>query len=298
MTECMDEYLKSINVWAISQYNISSYVRKKDSQACVLDAMALVMDRESYLLLDALRYMLDTYPHTHQQIYFQKQDDNMELQIGMTCENLIRFLCNIPGKECRYRLYRYSEALIKYLEGDHFLINVIINSKESEDTCIMKKCQQKRKAESYKEKICRFREFEMYMYEKTQFPGNHEPSKEFIEEMDKIKKNFYQCPDTSESLDFVEVNEMRKIEVENFMYIQEASKLKKTDEVNFSQIITDMGYKDDFFKRMKCFEYGEAMKENKGHKKVARKGTESKYLFTLDDIDDMKLIVAKVYNEP
>ena len=92
------------------------------------------------------------------------------------------------------------------------------------------------------------------------------------------------------------MNEQRKEEVENFMYIEEASKLKRTDEISFNQVIVDMGYEDDFFKRIKCYEFGGEMKKAKGHRKLAKKG-KSGYLYTEEDIEEMINIVNKVYTD-
>ena len=265
MNVCMDEYLKSINVWAISSHNISSYIRKNGKYACVLDVMALVMDREPFCLVQTLKYMLDTYPCKHSQISFPGCDPaSTDKEIGMQVENLIPFLCHIPGRDCRYRLYKYAESLLKYLEGDQFLIQHIINAKEEEDENIMRNTKRKCTTDNYKTKISKMREFELYLYEQTQFPKGYEPSAQFFTEIEQIKDNFYGKQEVE--LDVTVVNDMRKEEVESFMYIEEATKLKKTDEITFNQVIVDMGYEDDFFKRIKCYEYGGDMKKSKGHK--------------------------------
>ena len=71
MNMYMDECTNSINVWSISAYNISSYIRKNGKFACVIDVMALVMDREPRCLVQTLKYMLDTYPCRHSQLIFK-----------------------------------------------------------------------------------------------------------------------------------------------------------------------------------------------------------------------------------
>lgn len=299
MDECMDEYLKTINVWAISNQNIASYVRKNEKFACVIDAMALIMDRESYLLVDSLKYMLGTYPCKHLKVSFPKQDSpykNMEeIGIGMECDDLIQFLCKIPGRECRYRLYRYAEPLIRYLNGDQFLVNVILQSKENEDNFVLQRSKRKIQFTNYEEKIKKLRDFELFICDNSKFPDDYCASAQFREQIEKIKNEFYIKFDDDRTEDFTEVNDMRKIEVENFMYIQEASKLKKTDEITFSQVICDMGLEDDFFKRMACYRIGGEMKEQKGHRKIAKKGSNSQYIFTKDDLEDMKKIVKRVF---
>ena len=296
MNECMDEYLKSINVWAISTYNIGSYIRKNGKFACVLDVMALVMDREPFCLLNTLKYMLDTYPCKHSQVSFPGNDPtSRDKEIGMLVEDLIPFLCRIPGRETRYRLYKYAEPILKYLEGDQFLIQYILNAKEEEDENIIKKTKRKCVDDNYKCKIRKMREFELYIHEQTQFPCGYEPSPQFFAEIEEIKEKFYGKREVE--LDTTEVNEIRKEEVENFMYIEEAKKLKKTDEITFNQVIMDLGYEDDFFKRIKCYEYGGEVKKSKGHKRISKKGRDSVYVYTDEDLEDMKEIVKKVYDE-
>ena len=290
----MDEYLKTINIWAISSYNISAYVRKTGKYACVIDAMALVMDRESYTLFNTLKYMLETYPCNHSQISFSNNPQNKD--IAMMVDDLIPFLCKIPGRECRYRLYRYAEPLLKYLEGDQFLLQQIINAKDSEDQRILNSVKRKiNHHEDFKSKIAKLRDFEMYVYESTYFPSDWKPSDAFLREIDKIRNDFYSRGDNK--LDIEEINEKRKDEVESFMYIEEASKLKKTDEISFGQVIQDLGYEDDFFKRLKCYEYGSDMKEKKGHKKICKKGRQCGYIYTDEDIEEMRKIVKNVYEE-
>ena len=296
MNVCMDEYLKSINVWAISNYNISSYIRKNGKFACVLDVMALVMDREPFCLVQTLKYMLETYPCNHSQVSFPCNDPtSRDKEIGMQVEDLIPFLCRIPGRESRYRLYRYAEPLLKYLEGDQFLIQYIIDCKDQEDENIIKTTKRKCTSGNYKSKIAKMREFELYIHEQTQFPSGYEPSAQFYVEIEEIKENFYGKQEVE--LDATVVNDMRKEEVENFMYIEEASKLKRTDEITFNQVIVNLGYEDDFFKRIKCYEYGGEMKKSKGHKRISKKGRDSVYVYTDDDLDEMREIVKRVYTE-
>ena len=296
MNLCMDEYLKSINVWAISKYNIASYIRKSGKFACVLDVMALIMDRETYCLINTLKYMLEAYPCKHSQISFPGIEvGSSDKEIGMQVEDLIPFLCQIPGKETRYRLYKYAEPILKYLEGDQFLIQHIINAREEEDENIIRSTKRKHTNENYKSKIAKLREFELYIHEQTRFPNGYEPSPQFYSEIEEIKDKFYGKRDVE--LDVTIVNDMRKEEVENFMYIEEASKLKKTDEITFNQVISALGYEDDFFKRIKCYEYGGEMKQSKGHKRISKKGRDSVYMYTDEDIDEMKEIVKKVYSE-
>ena len=296
MNVCMDEYLKTINVWAISSYNISSYVRKCGKYACVIDVMALIMDREPHCLIQTLKYMLETYPCRHSQVKFPSNNDasTKEIEIGMTIEDLIPFLCNIPGRECRYRLYRYAEPILKYLDGDQFLVKCIVDSKEKEDENIIRSTKRKCSNENYKSKIAKLREFELYLHENTCFPVDYVASDEFYQAVNKIKETFYSTDE--DDLEIDKVNEMRKEQVENFMYIEETSKLKKTDEITFNQVIKDLGYEDDFFKRIKCYELGGTMKEKKGHRKIAKKG-KSGYIFTMDDLEEMKEIVKEVYKD-
>jgi hypothetical protein len=80
------------------------------------------------------------------------------------------------------------------------------------------------------------------------------------------------------------------------MYVEEASKLKKTDEITFNQVIVDLGYEDDFFKRIKCYEYGGDMKKSKGHKRISKKGRDSIYVYTDEDLYEMREIVKRVYS--
>ena len=298
MNGSMDEYLKSINVWAISSYNISSYIRKSGKYACVLDVMALVMDRESFSLTHTLAYMLETYPCKHSQIAFTGNDPgSTDKEIGMLVQDLIPFLCRIPGRESRYRLYRYAEPLLKFLEGDQYLVQFIIDAKTEEDEMIYRTTKRKCSSDNYKVKIAKMREFELYIHEQTQFPSGYEPSSQFYIEIEEIKENFYGKRTNEVELDATAVNDMRKEEVESFMYVEEASKLKKTDEITFNQVIQDLGYEDDFFKRIKCYEYGGEVKKSKGHKRVTKKGRDSVYVYTNDDLEDMRGIVRRVYSE-
>ena len=294
MNSVMDEYLKSINVWAISSYNISSYIRKEGRHACVLDALALIMDREPCSLVRTLQYMLDTYPCSHQQISFSNGDIK-EKEIGMEVEELIPFLCKIPGRDSRYRLYKYSDAILKYLDGDHFLVQYIIDAKDNEDNSILRSTKRKHEYVDYKNKISKMREFELFIHESTQFPPGYEPSGNFYYEINVAREKFYS--NVQEVGDFSSINEMRKQEVDSFMYIEEAKRLKKTDELSFNQVISELGFEDDFFKRIKCYEIGGEMKQKKGHKIIQKKGRKPGYLYTTDDLDEMREIVKKVYNE-
>ena len=297
MNVSMDEYLKSINVWAISSHNISSYIRKSGKFACVLDVMGLIMDREWFTLTRTLVYMLETFPCKHSQIVFTGHDcGSTDSEVGMVIEDLIPFLCRIPGRETRYRLYRYAEPLLKYLDGDQFLLQYIINAKNEEDDVIIRTAKRKCSSENYKVKIAKMREFELYIHEQTKFPNGYEPSAQFYNEVEHIKDKFYGKHEEKE-LDASAVNDMRKDEVENFMYVEEATKLKRTDEITFNQVIHDLGYEDDFYRRLKCYEYGGDMKKNKGHKRVTKKGRDSVYVYTDEDLDEMRDIVKRVYSE-
>jgi predicted DNA-binding ArsR family transcriptional regulator len=214
----------------------------------------------------------------------------------MTVDDLIPFLCRIPGRECRYRLYRYSEPILKYLDGDQFLVRYIIDAKEGEDEKIMRSTKRKATYDEYKVKVARIRDFEMFIHQNTNFPEGYKPSSQFSDKINEIKMEFYGR--NEKDLDINLINEMRKEEVENFMYIEEVSKLKKTDEINFNQVIRDLGYDDDFFRRIKCYEYGGDMKNNKGHKKVTKRGRHKmEYIYTEEDLDEMKEIVRRVYAE-
>lgn len=294
----MDECLNTINIWAISAYNISVYVRKSTNQddvfGCVIDVMALIMDRDSSSLVRTLKYMLETYPCNHSQILFQSSDDVQSYEIAMTINDMIPFLCKIPGRECRYRLYRYAEPLLKYLNGDQFLIQTILQEKNNEDQMIFQKI--KRKVEDTCErrnKIMRMREFELFIYDQTQFPDNYTPSEMYTKTIEAMREEFYKTEEETNDIEIV--NELRKDAVESFMYIEEAKKLKKTDEITFLQVIQEMGYVDDFFKRIKCYDEGEYMKRSKGHKMISKKGKEQAYIYTRDDLDDMREIVKRVF---
>jgi len=295
----MDEYLKTVNVWAISPQNISLYVRKNGKFACVLDVMALVMDRENYRLIQTLKYMLDKYPCKHSQMSFRGNDGVTEnKEIGMQAEDLIPFLCRIPGRESRFRLYKYAESILKYLDGDQFLIQYIIDSREKEDEKIIQTTKRRAISDNFRTKIAKMREFELFMHEQTQFPCGCQPSDHFYTQIDKIKEEFYQVgQEEKEEMDVTLVNEMRKEEVESFMYVEEAKKLKLTDEITFNQVIQDLGYEDDFFKRIKCIDIGGEMKREKGHKMLTKKGkNEFAYTYTKEDLDEMKEIVKRVYS--
>lgn len=292
----MDEYLKTVNVWAISFHNISAYIRKNGKHACVIDVMALIMDREPYTLNQTLKYMLDTYPCPHSQVDFSNGSFS-DKEIGMKVEDLVPFLCNVPGRDSLYRFYRYAEALLKYLDGDQFLIQIILNARNQEDERIFQTINKRKHGnDDYKTKIKRMRDFELFIQENTNFPDGYSPSNEYFAQIEEIKKSFYNL-NFDESIEMVSVNEKRKEEVENFMYIEEATKLKKTDEITFKQVILSLGYEDDFFKRIKCYEHGDEKKAQKGHKKIAKKGREAAYIFTSDDLGDMREIVHRVYSE-
>ena len=294
----MDEFLKCINVYAISSYNISSYIRKNGKYACVLDAMALITDREPCCLVKTLSYMLENYPCPNLQVTFSNGDGLKEKEIGMHAEALIDFLCHLPGRDSRYRLYKYSDAILKYLDGDPFLVNKIIEARQNEDDKITKSMKRKHSnTDDYKKKIAKIREFEMFIQENTTFQESYTPSPYFHEEVNRVIHEFYSNQEEEEEGDFRAINEIRREEVESFMYIEEARRLKRTDEISFNQVIAELGFEDDFFRRIKCYELGGQMKEKKGHKPVAKKGKKAAYIYTKDDLDEMREIVKNVYSE-
>tara|TARA_B100001287_G_C22618866_1_gene498991 strand:+ start:83 stop:952 length:870 start_codon:yes stop_codon:yes gene_type:complete len=286
----MEEYLKTVNLSAISCHNISCYVKKKEGFACVLDVMALVMDREPWRLIPTLKYMIEHYQCNYKNISFSDE----EHEIGMKVDDLIPFLCHIPGRDCKYRLYKYSDVLLKYLDGNQFWINYIIENREKEDSLIWNTIKRTSIHEDYRSKIKKIRDFELFVKDNITFPDNYTASSEFYNEIDVIRKEFYSQKIAKDNQKCI--NELRHQEINKFAYVENANKLKTTDEISFNQVIYDLGYQDDFFKRIKCFEYGSEMKEKKGHKMINKKG-ESVYIYTREDLDDMIQIVHRVYSE-
>ena len=72
------------------------------------------------------------------------------------------------------------------------------------------------------------------------------------------------------------------------------TKQKDVDEITFSQVISDLGYEDDFFLRMKCYEKGAEIKLSNGQT-TNRKGKYSVYSYKKEDYDIMKQIVQSLF---
>jgi hypothetical protein len=172
-----------------------------------------------------------------------------------------------------------------------------VDAKDIEDNNFIRTVKRQKIDEDYKSKILKLRDFELFLYENTRFPQGYAPTIQFENEINNIREKFYSS-DSKVDIDVEIINEMKQEEVENYMYIEEALKSRKTDEVTFNQIIEDLGYEDDFFKRIRCLERGCSMKIKKGHKKIAKKGKKPEFLYTYEDVEDMKKIVTEVYSQP
>tara|TARA_Y100000361_G_scaffold154345_1_gene179804 strand:- start:2340 stop:3206 length:867 start_codon:yes stop_codon:yes gene_type:complete len=286
----------NVNVQNITSYNISSYIRKNDKHACVIDAMALVLDRETYVLTDTLRYMLEKYDVKHAQLDFECTNDPRKInkEIGMQCDDLLLFLSKIPGHDCKYRLYRYAESIVSYMSGNNTSIDHVLRSSDKEKLCIQHTLKRKLENDDYIGEIKRIRDFELCLAENTTF-ANYTPSEHFTERIKEITKKFYETKHT-EITDYTQINELREEEMESFLYVQETSKIKKTEEITWSQVIRSQGYDDDFYKRMECARRGSIMKYKKGHVKVSKRGRESVFIYTDADLKEMKSIVNDVFS--
>lgn len=292
-----------INIQNITSFNISSYVRRNDKLGCVIDVMALVLDREAYSLTETLKILLDKFPSEHVQVDFESTNDCrcFSKEIGMECDELIKFVSKIPGGDCKYRLYRYAEPIIQHLNGTNLSIQHILESKHEEEYILkteISATMRKRPLNfDYVGKLKRVRQFEDLIAEHTSFE-NYNPSEEFIAYTKNMIREFYtniQVPETQSNFEII--NQMRKEEFETYQYTNETAKIRKSDEITWSQVIRELGYKDEFFIRSECAKAGSNMKRRKGHKKVAKRGRESVYIYTAEDLEEMKQIVQNVYTQ-
>ena len=125
----VEEYIKSVNYSNINKNNIANYIRKYDTYGCVIDAMVLVCDSTPNRCSSLLDKLIQK-----NRFDFITVDFDGEIEKMMKIDELIRLLCLIPGRQNRVRLYKYSEAIISFLNGDYFdLLQMITTVKLSED---------------------------------------------------------------------------------------------------------------------------------------------------------------------
>ena len=147
----LDEYLGNITVDNITSKNIDHYIRKdKDNHGCFIDAIALLTQRNKYDCADIESILLSRMNLEGKDLLYNFENENL---VGLTCETIITSLLLLPGRECLYRLYKYGDVLVRYLEGNLFILDKINLRVEHRDEELRKLITRKRQHESKFDKI-------------------------------------------------------------------------------------------------------------------------------------------------
>mgnify|MGYP001171592413 CR=1 FL=1 len=312
MDTSVDEYFGNITFENITRENISAYIRKDgDNFGCLLDCLSLILLRPKNECIEVQKAIANRmYSVDFRQF---KEDINMPA-LALQCSELLDALLMLPGREALFRLYRYVDVLIYYLDASPLLASKVNLTKEVRDNEISTLVRQKRprfdgKSEKIRKlnKICREKiEYLNAISSVEQVFNDREKFGVRNADFHALKKQFYDevyaidlcLESSSEDTELCpqKVNAERKNEALRHKERAANKRRRGLNEVTWTSLISSLGFENRWRERLECGKLGAKYKQSVGdNKEVDLNSNENKYVYHEKDRQAMEEIVRHVY---
>lgn len=281
----MDEYLGNITYDNITETNIHHYVERVEDSGIL---MANVKD--------CISLISDTSDATVVMDVFQKIANGNGY---MNSSDLITCLCKIPGRASLYRLYRYSDVLIKYLNGSPMETEAVLRAMdlnaERVQSLVKVKNDPVQILNSTLEgcrKICPIiKEFEEF----SKYIPDSDRKRKYVETFyENVYETLFQETDKSSEY----INQQRKKRVKEAILLKDVTRCNGSRQITWTDIIHEMGMPNTRNLRTEC---GRLAVKNRRENGIELVKTSNRYLYSLDDKDWMMNIAREAFrkiNEP
>jgi hypothetical protein len=303
-----DEFLGNIVVDNITRDNINIYIRKdRDNYASVVDAIVLLTQRPREICADVIPILFELADFRASVRTFEDFPEP-----ALRCDDLINLLLHLPGRECLFRLHRYCEHLIAYLDGDIMLAGKIDNRRNRFENEINSALHPPRKRCKYS--------FANKLEELDKIVEKHAQVAKRLEKFSKSIGSYPEDGTKQELLEFftkkciacineeetssedsnnaTTINEERRKTIEDAMKKSNSKRVHGVDEVKWTDIIVQMGYRPEWQLTRMCGKLGAKMKRENGETKGSSFGGRcEKFVYYESDLPKMQEIIDNVYAE-
>jgi len=242
---------------------------------------------------------------------------DFEDEIGvpaLQCSDLLDALNQLPGREVLLRLYRYTDVIIHYLNGNPLLANKVklkVDVRNDEiDSLISRKRNQNddfntkfRKLEyicnAQVKMLNAIAEVERTFNNRDNFEVRndnfHKMKQKFYKNVESLQISFNSEEEDDDICAF-EVNTQRKNEILKSIKKTENLRSRGKNELKWTTIIGDLGFENRWKERVECGRLGAKYKQSKGNdKSYGFKSKQKSWVFYEEDRPAMEEIVRYVY---
>jgi len=295
----IDEFLGNVIVDNITPDNVGSYIRKDaDDYANLLDAMLLITRRDIDICENAISHLSTQSGILPVSRMFHGDD-----YPALKCKELILFLNEIPGRDALYRLYRYSESIIIYLNGEIVDAQPVNLKRENNERDIISLTnpRKRRHTDIFASKIRSLDKmidkYEIVHDRMDKFYSISDANNSFTDHFYAKCFDILETTETSsESSDSEYVNVERRRAVNEAIIKTESNRCHGTNELTWTRVVEELGYEKFTWRQMMdCGRMGADMKRANGESKSSKyKGKREQFVYYESDREGMTEIIKQV----